>query len=231
MLISLQYAYLVGDIIFLIFWLILYYFRKDLRKEMIIMGVLITITGVIAEYYMWTKDWWKPPTITGTIIGIEDFLLGFTNGGIAAVLYEEIFRKRLYRREKKHNIVVIILFIVVIFLMYFLFKNIGLTSAVTTIVSFSFIGIILMLVRKDLFISSIINGILMVLVCSIVYYALMILSPGYVEKIWVFNKLSGIIVTGIPLEDIIFYFLVGFLVAPLYEYWQGERLRAIARKK
>lgn len=197
---------------------------------MIVMSILVAIGGIIAEYYMWTKDWWKPPTITGTIIGFEDLLLGFTNGGIAAVLYEEIFRKRLYRREKRHSKGITILFLLFIFLMYFLFKNLGLTSALTTIISLFAIGGILMFIRKDLLVSSIINGLLMIVLTAIVYYSMMILTPNYVGKIWILNKLTGILITGIPLEDIVFYFLVGFMVAPLYEYWQGERLRNLPRK-
>jgi len=37
--------------------------------------------------------------------------------------------------------------------------------------------------------------------------------------------LSGHRITGIPVEEIIFWFLAGFLFGPFYEYWQGVRLR------
>lgn len=50
-----------------------------------------------------------------------------------------------------------------------------------------------------------------------------------IEKTWMFQNLSGITVTKIPIEDLIFYFLMGFIVAPLYEYWQGYRLRKISK--
>ena len=102
---SLKYAYLLGTIIFLIIWLILYLHRKDLRKEMIVMSMLVAILGMFSEYLWWTHDWWRPQTITGTTIGIEDLLLGFTNGGIAAVLYEELFKKRMYKyKSRNHNL-------------------------------------------------------------------------------------------------------------------------------
>lgn len=54
---------------------------------------MITI-GPLSEYLFWTRDWWKPTTITDTVVGVEDFLLSFTNGGIAAVIYEEVFDKK-----------------------------------------------------------------------------------------------------------------------------------------
>ena len=43
---------------------------------------------------VWTVDWWQPETVTGTRAGIEDAILGFTNGGLGAVLYEVVFKKR-----------------------------------------------------------------------------------------------------------------------------------------
>src|SRR5688572_32751862 len=93
--IPMRYAYLVSTLPFLLMWLVLYAQRKDLRPQMRFMSLFVAVSGLIAEGLWWTVDWWHPPTITGTRVGIEDFLLGFTNGGVAAVLYETIFRKRL----------------------------------------------------------------------------------------------------------------------------------------
>lgn len=70
----------------------------------------------------------------------------------------------------------------------------------------------------------------MVLVTVPFYYFGMIFSPGYIEKTWMLQNLSGILVTGIPIEDIIFYFLLGLTAAPLYEFWQNERLRKMSKK-
>lgn len=93
-----KYTYFVGTIIFFIPWLILYLWRKDIRKQMLQLSIWVAIGSLITAYFWWTIDWWRPETITGTRIGLEDLLLGFSNGGIAAVIYEEVFRKRLYRR-------------------------------------------------------------------------------------------------------------------------------------
>lgn len=231
MIIPEKYVYIVADLIFLAVWLILYLHRKDLRKEMLVMSLIIGVIGIPGEYFLWIKDWWKPQTITGTAVGIEDFLLGFTNGGIAAVLYEEIFRRRLYvRTHIKHNLGGISLITLFFFILLTLFWGLHLTSALSTFVAIIAMDVVLFSLRKDLLVSSLLTGMLMVLVTVPFYYFGMIFSPGYIEKTWMLQNLSGILVTGIPIEDIIFYFLLGLTAAPLYEFWQNERLRKMSKK-
>src|SRR5205814_3685106 len=46
----------------------------------------------------------RPLSINGTRVGIEFFILGFSNGGIAAVIYEEFFKKRIYRPKLRNSI-------------------------------------------------------------------------------------------------------------------------------
>jgi hypothetical protein len=78
------YAYLAGSIALFTIWLIFFLVRKDLRKEILTMSWLIGILSVVTGYYWWTVDWWKPPTLTHTIVGVEDLVMGFSAGGIMA---------------------------------------------------------------------------------------------------------------------------------------------------
>ena len=96
-------TFLIGSFFILIIWVIFYYHRKDVRKEMIFMSILVSIMGVILDAFFWTKDWWHPETITGTLIGVEDIIAGFAIGGITAVLYEEIFKIKLSKKRIKVN--------------------------------------------------------------------------------------------------------------------------------
>ncbi len=224
-----KYAYFVGTVIFFIPWIFLFMYRKDLRKEMVVMSTLFAIASVVSAYLWWTVDWWRPQTITGTRVGIEDFLLGFSNGGIAVVLYEEIFKKRLYKRKKEHthNTGAIIIAMFCFLIISILFYSFHVTSFAACAVGLIVATTCLMYFRKDLILTSLFNGLLMILVTIPVYYFLILFSPGWVEKTWLFSHLTGIKITGIPLEDLIFYFLLGLFVAPLYEYWQGVRLRKV----
>ena len=60
------------------------------------MSLLFGFGGIVSEQTH-TQDWWQPLTLTGTRIGVEDFLIGFAIGGIAAVIYAEAYRKKVSR--------------------------------------------------------------------------------------------------------------------------------------
>jgi len=47
-----NYSYLIFALFFLPVWLILYFHRKDLRKEMLFMSIAIGIFGFFPEYYL-----------------------------------------------------------------------------------------------------------------------------------------------------------------------------------
>ena len=223
-----KYNYLVGAVLCFVLWLILYWHRRDLRKEMLYMSICVAIVGLFAEFFLWTVDWWHPYTITGTRIGIEDLILGFTNGGVAAVLYEEIFKKRLYRRkiyQPSHGIWIFALVSLIVTYSFFYFFQ--LTSFYATTIGFAIGGVIILWFRKDLVIDAILSGFLVSLVSLPFYWILFYLSPGIVGAIWYTNRLSGVYFAGIPVEDLVFYFFVGFTVGPLYEFWRGERLRRL----
>jgi len=96
-----SYAYLAGSLAMLFIWLILYLLRKDTRREMWALGIYSGIASLIASWLWWTKDWWFPPNIMNTRVGIEDFIIGFSCGGIAAVIYEEVFKKDFVRAVGK----------------------------------------------------------------------------------------------------------------------------------
>jgi len=72
----LQYAYLFGDLFFLFIWLILFFARKDLRKQMLIMSFVVAPMGPISEIF-YLRDYWQPQLFNGWSVGVEDLLLLF----------------------------------------------------------------------------------------------------------------------------------------------------------
>lgn len=94
--------YLTFTGIYFLIWLSMFCFRKNVRSEMLSLGWIFGMAGILSEV-PFTVDWWQPPTITGTRIGVEDFLIGFFIGGIAGVVYEELCRKRLRSTAEHHR--------------------------------------------------------------------------------------------------------------------------------
>lgn len=226
-----RYTYLVAVLTFFIPWGLLWWRRSDLRKEMLVMGLLLMVVGVFTSYFWWAVDWWHPPTVTGTRIGIEDFILGFTNGGVAAVLYEGVFGYKEYRqRGQRHVLSGLGILTMVPLLTWLLYEKFDVASAAGTAIALGIVGLMMVVLRRDLIWPAIGGGILMMLVTLPFYYLIMVISPGWVEATWAWDHLTGRKFTGIPIEDLIFYFQAGFVAAPLYDYMLGVYLRKITKR-
>jgi hypothetical protein len=230
MLIPLRYVYLIGVTIPLVVWIFLYLYRRDLRKEMITLSIYFTVIGLFSEYLWWTKDWWRPQTITGTAIGFEDLILGFTSGGIAAVLYEELFKKRIYKyKSGDHNLttaLIIICSYLIFSLIFYIFKF---NSFIATAITYIITGGILIFLRRDLVWDAFLTGFCFTVASMPIYLLLKCVSPDFIEKTWMWQNLSGIRFLEIPVEDLIWFFLAGFSISPLYLYWKNKKLRKISR--
>jgi len=224
-----QYSYLIGDLIALIIWIILFLWRKDVRREMIIMSFLFGIAGPISEL-IYTIDWWRPLTMTGTIIGIEDFIFGFVIGGIASVIYEELFKKKLMtntlNKTSKYNETKNLFFIGLILAILFLFCFfvLRINSFYSSIIALIIPTIYIWIKRRDLIFNSFATGIIMIIVFSLFYIVPELISPGWIATTWYFNKLSDITILKIPIEDIIWLFFAGLFIGPVYEFCISAKL-------
>ena len=218
-----KYGFLLGVLVMSIPWFMCFFLRKDLRKEMIIMSILIGFGSVITGYLWWTVDWWRPETITGTVVGIEDFILGFVNGGVASVIYEVVSREK---QDVKKNLAkfpqTASFALLCAFIISFGTWWLGLTTFIASSAGMIISLILLLMFRSDLLINSLFSGLLMVIVSIPTYYIIEQLSPGWVQNTFLYDYLSGIHVFSAPLEDVVFYLLFGMWVGPAYELWKGE---------
>ncbi len=227
--VSLHHAYIIGDAIFFLVWLPLFLFYKNTRQEILIMGLLIGGMSVITAYYWWTIDWWHPQTITGTRVGIEDFLTGFFSGGIRAVVYEDVFNKKYVKRKNVRRPRVLTLMVLLALVTSLLFWGAGFTSFWSATIALVAVAIVLFYYRPDLVLNGVMSGTLMAAIALLPYYVIMALSPTWIVATYDFKHLSGIEITGIPVEELIFWFLAGLVFGPFYEYWQNEKLRRVKR--
>lgn len=187
-------------------------------------SILVGLLNPFAQYLWWTVDWWHPETITGTRVGIEDFIVGFAGGGIASVIYEDFYRKRFSKKPNGSKGVSLLLNITgLLVLTAVLFYIFDFSSFISLSLSLLVFGFIINFYRKDLIRDSIYSGLFMTLTILPVYFFMIYISPGWVEVTYD-SGLTGIRPLGIPIEELIFYFLFGFYVGPIYEYWKGKKL-------
>jgi hypothetical protein len=223
--IPLQYIYFFGSIVASLPWLVVFFFRKDLQREMLVMGLLFMVPAVIAEYFIWTVDYWRPITLEGTRIGFEDILLGFTNGGLIAICYEFFLGKKHLLLEKKNtNVSALLIFLLLVFVLTLLFWGFHVNSSIATPISFLVAVTALLLLRRDLIVYSLVSGTITMIGSIPVYIILEYLSPKFVNKTWLIGNLTGITIAGIPIEDLIYYFTLGCLLGTFYLFWKNEGL-------
>lgn len=222
--VSYQYSYLIGSLALLLVWLILYLWRKDVRREMLSISVLFGVMGLIIDpIYM--MDWWNPLRN----LGIESFLFGFVTSGIASVIYEETFNKKIKTKKFGKNYPVKNLNLIHLLTMGFIlfFGSIFLLKWSSFVASFPSLFIptfIIWIKRNDLIKNSLFSGVLLLIVSFLFFIIPELITPGWVESAWRFENLSGILILGAPIEDLIWFFMAGLLIGPLYEYWQEGRL-------
>ena len=89
-----RYIYLVSNLFLLILWLTFYLLRPDLRKKMILVGLLGSPFGPISEFF-YARDYWAPQYALGFPWVIEDFLFGFLAGSGASTAYQAFLRRKI----------------------------------------------------------------------------------------------------------------------------------------
>ncbi len=219
-----QYAYLIGclGILFPV-WLAFFLYRKDLRKDMWTMSLLFGICGPLSEIW-YLQDYWKPQTFTGTRIGIEDFLFGFFIGGIASVIYLEVFNKHLARYTSTHRRTRFSLSFLAIFIFLISFYILGLNSIYASMVSCVLVALFMYYYRRDLCLDGIVSGVFVGATMFLAYLAFLSLFPEAIHKWWFLNNISGILIVGIPLEEIAWAFSLGLVAGPAYEFLKDFKI-------
>lgn len=216
-------------LVFLVVWLALFVLRKNTRKEMLVMSLVFAFAGPLADI-LYTQDWWRPLSLTNTTIGPEALLVGFMIGGIASIIYEVIFQKRLEThkvfkaKEAQRNFSFLSILLISAILFFGSFYLLKFNSLFSTILALLVPTIMIWIKRRDLILDSFGTGIFLVIVASLVYSVLEFLTPGWVHAFWFFKNVPDIIIFNLPLDDIIWYFLAGLFIGPLYEYWQESKL-------
>jgi hypothetical protein len=226
------YAYLVGTLLLGAAWFTLYLLRKDLRRAMVWSGTfnLVFITVGFVAYHFVVSDpsraitpgYWAPPTLFDLGqktqgYGIEDALYLFFSGGIAAALYETVFRRKISIRKnmklKKRHALWVGLLGTAIFHYAFHLNNIYI------LIMFNFCGALaIMWQRRDLITQSILSGLLFLVVYTIEYLIFNMLFPDFVTNYYNLYHTSGVMLLGIPLEEYLYAATFGRIWAPIYEY-------------
>jgi hypothetical protein len=217
-----RFAYLVGDGILAVVWLLFFFLRKDLRRQQLFVSLILAPIAPLTDYLWFYKDYWRPQYLisfkVGQIpLGLESSLFIFLLGGIATVLYEIVFKKR-HAFGKPRNLMTIIVILPVIITTTFLMK-LGLNSIWASSLGMLSISIIMIIIDHDLIKDAVWSSLLMLGLSVVFYLVWLNIYPEVIQRFWITNALTGIKIWKIPIEEIVWFTCTGAGFGILYEFW------------
>ena len=223
--------WLVFSLILFGIWLIIFLLKKSIRKEMFLVSLITMPFGLTEPLFI--PEYWNPPSLfnlaANTGFDIESLIFSFAIGGIGAVIYEAFFKVRhveMSRHEKgsrRHIFHLLALFSpVLVFIILFFLTN--LNPIYSASISMFIGGVSAALCRPDLKEKSLIGGFLFLILYFIFFPAFNFFYPNAVYGYWNLEAISGILILGVPLEELTFAFTFGLMWSGIYEHLMHYKL-------
>lgn len=221
-----KYAYLVGNMFLAVIWLVIYFSRKDLRREQLIVGLITAIAAPLTDYLVFYKDYWRPEyfiglNINGILLGLESPFFGFLIGGISTVIYEAFTRKKAIFSKPRNFLSSII--IIINILGTLLLTSIGFNSIWASVTMLILGALYMIYIDRDLIDDMFWSPIILIIIIITLYSVWFWIYQDAYYKFWVTDKLTGILLGRIPLEEIVWFFSAGMFLGILYEFWRNVR--------
>lgn len=224
--------WLTFSLILLGIWLLIFIFRKKVRKEMFLVSLFTMPFGLTEPLFV--PEYWNPPSLfnlaSQTGFDIESLIFSFAVGGIGAVLYEIFFKVRHLKiskhemHKKRHRFHLLALFSpIIVFLLLQIFAN--LNPIYSASIAMFIGGISAIFCRPDLKKKILIGGALFLGLYFVFFLFFNLVYPYAVEEFWNLTAISGILILGIPIEELIFAFTFGMLWSGIYEHVNGYRIK------
>ncbi len=231
-----HYAWFFWSLTLLVVWGIVYLSLRDKtsRKEMLVVSLWTSLLGLAEPIFV--PEYWNPPSLFDlarkTGFDIESFLFAFGIGGLAVVIYERIFRvghERMSAEEKhkprhKYHLFAL-LSAPVIFVLLLLFTN--LNPIYSTFIALIGGGLATWYCRPDLKKKMFTSAFIFLGLYFVYFLTLTLTYPGYVGLAWNLSAISGTLILGIPLEELMFAFGLGFLWSSVYEHITWRKVKNI----
>jgi hypothetical protein len=224
-----HYVWLVWSSAFLLPWVLLYALFPQHRVAMWWASVFMAPFGLTEP--MFVPEYWNPPSLfelaQRTGFDLESIIFSFAIGGIAAVLYNILARKRQeplrpedrrHSRHRWHRWALATPF-ALFPILYFLPWNV-IYAGIAAMIAGAFAAV---LCRPDLRLNTLVGGVLFLALYTIFLLGLKWSAPGYIEQVWNLKALSGVSIYGLPLEELMYGFSFGLVWTGIYEHFTWKR--------
>jgi Lycopene cyclase len=224
-----HYVWLAWSGAFMLPWFALYLGNPGQRGVMLRTSLVTSLLGLTEPIFV--PAYWNPPSLfelaQRTRFDIESLIFSFAIGGIGAVMYNTFTRERLVpvsaseRHQPLHRLHLAALFVpyVLFVSLYFLPWNPIYPSLVALVTG----AIASVICRPNLKRKTLVGGGLFLVMYGAFMLGLKWLTPGYIEQVWNLPALSGGLIFGIPLEELLFGFSFGSYWTGVYEHFTWSR--------
>ena len=224
-----HYVWLVWSSAFLLPWVLLYALFPKHRVAMLWASGLMALFGLTEPIFV--PDYWNPPSLfelaQRTGFDVESVIFSFAIGGIGAVLYNILARKRLTgidphdrhgRRHRWHRWA-----LTVPFASFPILYSLPWNPIYAGITAMLLGAIAAVSCRPDLKTNTLLGGVLFLALYTIFLLGLKWSAPGYIDAVWNLKALSGIMIFGLPIEELLFGFSFGLMWTGVYEHFTWKR--------
>lgn len=192
---------------------------------MLVVSLWTSLLGLTEPLFV--PEYWAPPSLFDlalkTGFDIESLIFAFGVGGIAVVIYERIFRMRHEQMsvEEKHKPrhkyhLLALLSVPIIFVPLLVFTN--LNPIYSTFIALIGGGLATWYCRPDLKKKMFASAFIFLGLYFFFFLTLIFMYADYVRQVWNLSAISGILIVGVPLEELMFAFGLGFLWSSVYEH-------------
>ncbi len=227
-----MHEWLTFSLILLGIWLVIFIAKPSVRKEMFWVSLFTMPFGLTEPLFV--PEYWNPPSLFNlaarTGFDIESLIFSFAIGGIGTVLYEFVFKakhKKMSMKEmhsRRHRFHLLSLTSPIIaFLLLETLTN--LNPIYSTSIAMFIGGVAAILCRPDLKKKIWIGGALFLAIYFVFFLFFNLVYPGLVQEVWNLSAISGMLILGIPLEELMFAFTFGMMWSSVYEHVLWYRVK------
>jgi hypothetical protein len=219
-----QFYYLWSVALLIPLWAFIIYKKKKSRIEMIYMGIIFGTGALGLDKYCSFYDYWRPPTILSSF-NFESFLYGFILGGISTKIFELVFKKDYDPQRNANSFFVLAIVLISVLLHMTLLGLFRLNSVDIYVVIMVIWVMVFSLIKRRLFIVSIMSGLLMTVLNFCWYAVIVAIYPDAIQNIWLTQHLSGLSIFNVPIEEHYYIFALGCFGSILFKVAAGSDIR------
>ena len=180
---------------------------------------------------LFVPRYWNPPSLLGlaqrTGFDIESLIFCFGMSGVCTVRYnvvtarelQPVARQERHARRHRHHRAALLVPAMAFPALWLLQWN----PIYSAILALSLGGAATVACRRDLTRTTVLGGLLFLGYYAVFMFLLVWSVPGYVDRVWNLPALSGVLIGGVPLEELMFGFAFGTYWSAIYEHLTWQR--------